>query len=145
VSAPAPPETVSSPPSASIVSAPIVPIERVAVGGAGDRLAPAGRRSVGIVAGVEVGFGEVAGRGVLEDHERLPARAAGSAVLVPLQHGVGAVLLQPQEARAPNGFELPSQPSSRLSSDPSRPRSQLVAARAGVKSVTVSAAVPRSR
>ena len=73
--------------------------QRLVVGGAGDRLARR-RGSVGIVAGHEVGVGEVAGIGVLEDDQRLPVRAAGGAVLVPLQQGVGAALLQPQEARA---------------------------------------------
>src|SRR4051794_14202264 len=73
--------------------------QRVVARGAGDRLARR-HRSVGIVAGNEIGVGEVAGIGVLEDDQSLPGRAIGDAVLVPLEQGIVAALLQPEEARS---------------------------------------------
>ncbi len=73
--------------------------QRIAVIGAGNRLA-CRCGPVGMVGRLEVGIGEVDGIGVLENDQRLPVRAAGAAVLVPLEQGVGAALLQPQEARA---------------------------------------------
>ena len=142
MSAPARPLTMSSPPSALIVSSPIVPVSDVAVIGAGDRLARR-RGAVGMIAGREIGVGEVVGIGVLEDDESLPVRAAVGAVLVPLRARCRRRPAAAEGSPEPNGLELPSQPESRLSSEPSSPESRNMSPPApAVKSVTMIAAVP---
>jgi hypothetical protein len=136
-------EDASSPPSALIVSPPIVPVS-VSSSAVPVIVSPAGADPPGIVAGHEIGVGEVADIGVLEDDERLPVRAAGRRRPGPIRARCRRRLLQPQEARAERvGAAVPAR--EQAEQRPSSPESRNMSPPApAVKSVTVIAAVPWS-
>jgi hypothetical protein len=97
-----------------------------------------------MVAGHEIGVGEVAGIGVLED-ARVSQSAPPAAPSWSHCSKVSAPSCSSRRKPEPNGLELPSQPESRLSSAPSSPESRNMSPPApAVKSVTVIAAVPWS-